>query len=222
MKQRMKTTSAGKKPVHFDPRSKLLLMLPANMVIVNALSFWLECAIALLFAFVLYIGGKKKVGIFCLGVYGATAVLSYLTALCLTGPLLMIGMLLVSTTRVSEFIAAMEKLHLPQAFTISLSVMFRFFPTVREEWDAIQDAMRLRGIGFSVRNLISKPLSMLEYILVPLLGSAVKIGEELSAAALTRGLGAPNPRTSICKIGFEGWDMAVILLSVLCTVFMFL
>ena len=36
------------------------------------------------------------------------------------------------------------------------------------------------------------PFLMLEYRLVPLMVSVVKIGDELSAAALTRGLGAPR------------------------------
>lgn len=36
---------------------------------------------------------------------------------------------------------------------------------------------------------------------------SIKIGEELSAAALTRGLGAPVRRTNICKIGFKALDI---------------
>ena len=34
----------------------------------------------------------------------------------------------------------------------------------------------------------------------------MKIGQELSAASLTRGLGGPTKRTNICKIGFGFWD----------------
>lgn len=37
--------------------------------------------------------------------------------------------------------------------------------------------------------------------------SVVKIGDELSAAALTRGLGAPVRRTDICRIGFHVQDV---------------
>lgn len=44
---------------------------------------------------------------------------------------------------------------------------------------------------------------------------SVKIGEELSAAALTRGLGAPVNRTNICQIGLGLLD---ILLCTLCLV----
>ena len=34
----------------------------------------------------------------------------------------------------------------------------------------------------------------------------MKIGDELSAAAVTRGLGGDIPRTHYCRIGFGIWD----------------
>ena len=37
----------------------------------------------------------------------------------------------------------------------------------------------------------------------------VKIGEELSASALTRGLGGPKKRTNICDIGFRAGDYII-------------
>lgn len=83
-----------------------------------------------------------------------------------------------------------------------------FFPTVGEEYGSITDAMRMRGIRFGG----GKPAKMLEYRMVPLMISCVKIGDELSAAALTRGLGAPVKRTNICKIGFGAWDFFALLL----------
>ena len=41
---------------------------------------------------------------------------------------------------------------------------------------------------------------------------SVKIGEELSAAALTRGLGGPVKRTNICKIGLHIQDIVLLLI----------
>lgn len=121
-------------------------------------------------------------------------------------PGIMMGYFLVTTTTVSEFTAAMERMHMPRQITIPLSVMFRFFPTVGEEMAAINDAMKMRGITFA------NPMRMLEYRLVPMLMCSVKIGEELSAAALTRGLGAPVKRTNICEVGFHIQDMFAILI----------
>ena len=86
---------------------------------------------------------------------------------------------------------------------IPMSVIFRFFPTIGEENAAISDAMRMRGIRFGGKH----PGRMLEYRLIPLMISVVKIGDELSAAALTRGLGAPVRRTDICRIGFHVQDV---------------
>ena len=42
---------------------------------------------------------------------------------------------------------------------------------------------------------------------------SVNIGSELSAAALTRGLGVGVRRTNICQIGFHLQDFAVLLLT---------
>lgn len=117
-------------------------------------------------------------------------------------PGIAIGSYLVSTTTVSEFTAAMFRLHLSEKIIIPLSVMFRFFPTVTDEAASINAAMKMRGIHIGGRNAGK----MLEYRLVPLMTCCVKIGEELSAAALTRGLGGKVRRTNICKIGFHVQD----------------
>lgn len=123
-------------------------------------------------------------------------------------PGIMMGYFLVTTTTVSEFTAAMERMHMPRQITIPMSVMFRFFPTVGEETAAINDAMRMRGITFS------NPLRMLEYRLVPMMMCSVKIGEELSVAALTRGLGNLAKRTNICEIGFQMPDILAVLVCI--------
>ena len=115
---------------------------------------------------------------------------------------IVMGEYLIGTTSVSEFISAMERLHMPQAVTIPMSVMFRLFPTIGEEWRSIRRAMRMRGIHFGGANAGR----ILEYQLIPMMTSTVRIGEELSASALTRGLGAPVRRTNICRIGFRLQD----------------
>lgn len=127
-------------------------------------------------------------------------------------PGMMMGAFLIASTSVSDFIAAMKRMHVSEKIIIPLSVIFRFFPTIGEENSAINDAMRMRGIGLGGRH----PEKMLEYRLIPLMISVVKIGDELSAAALTRGLGAPVKRTDICKIGFHAQDIVMILLCAAC------
>lgn len=127
-------------------------------------------------------------------------------------PGIMTGAFLLSTTTVSEFIAAMEQMRISEKIVIPLSVIFRFFPTIGEEYRAISDAMKMRGIRFGGRH----PARMLEYRLIPLMVSVIKIGDELSAAALTRGLGAPEKRTNVCRIGFHMQDLILLILCALC------
>ncbi len=117
-------------------------------------------------------------------------------------PGIMMGAFFIASTSVSDFMAAMKRMHVSEKLLIPMSVVFRFFPTIGEESGAISDAMRMRGIRFGGKH----PGKMFEYRLVPLMISIVKIGDELSAAALTRGLGAPVRRTDICQIGFHIQD----------------
>ena len=133
-------------------------------------------------------------------------------------PGIMMGAYLISSTSVSEFISAMERMHITEKIIIPMSVIFRFFPTIGEEYQAIRDAMKMRNIRFGGKN----PFLMIEYRLIPLMVSIVKIGDELSAAALTRGLGAPVRRTNVCEIGFHLQDILVIVLCLACFAVFFL
>ena len=123
-------------------------------------------------------------------------------------PGIMVGAFLVASTSVSDFLAAMKRMRVSEKILIPLSVIFRFLPTIGEENAAIRDAMRMWGIRFGGKH----PGRMLEYRLVPLMISVVRIGDELSAAALTRGLGAPGKRADLCEIGFHWQDVLLIAL----------
>ena len=123
-------------------------------------------------------------------------------------PGIMTGAYLISSTSVSEFISAMERMHVTEKIIIPLSVIFRFFPTIKEEYQAIRDAMKMRNIRFGGKN--------------PLMVSVIKIGDELSAAALTRGLGAPVRRTNVCEIGFHVQDFSAIVVCFACFILFFL
>lgn len=103
--------------------------------------------------------------------------------------------------------AAMNRMHAPQGLSISIAVMMRFFPTLAEEYRSIRDAMKMRGVQFGG----GKVTKMVTYRLIPLLFSSISIGDELSAAAITRGLGAPVKRTNVCEIGFHIHDFLIIM-----------
>lgn len=218
----LRNTRPAARQMYLDPRTKILLCLTVSSVMiasdtVGIMRYVQPClaAIPLLFLVTLK---KPYIAAYYLVIYAFSAtvprlLMPYLPPvvnLLFTGVVAMFtklipGMsmfcLLILTTTVSEFVAAMDGLRISKKFAVPVSVMFRFFPTIWEEYAAIRDAMRLREVG-SWRN----PMEMLEYRMVPLLTSLVSIGNELSASALTRGLNAPIRRTNMCPIGFHWQD----------------
>lgn len=122
-------------------------------------------------------------------------------------PCLITAWYVIRTTKIDEFMSAMQKMKLPDGITISLAVVMRFFPTIKEEYSSISDAMKMRGISFGGGNAAK----MIEYRMIPLLFSCVNIGDELSAAAITRGLGGKVKRTSVeeLRLRFIDWLLII-------------
>lgn len=128
-------------------------------------------------------------------------------------PVILAFSLMFQTTKISEFMAAFEKIHLPSAFVIPFAVFFRFLPTVKQELDGIRQAMSFRGIGLNAGNFILHPILMTEYILVPLLSSCVLIMDELVAASLVRGLDSERSRTCYLKISMKSYDYLILFVT---------
>lgn len=228
-----RSVTAEKRGLRLDPRTKLLMMVTVvtlmfstgNDGVMNIIKPVLSVLpVILLLTLGRYKTAAKYVVLYAVcfalervAIYYISGLPSFLLmAVCSImtrfAPGIMMAAFLVSSTSVSEFVAAMQRMHLSEKIIIPMSVIFRFVPTISEEYAAINDAMRMRGIRFGGKN----PFLMVEYRLVPLMVSVVKIGDELSAAALTRGLGAPVKRTNICEIGFHAQDVVAILLCLLC------
>lgn len=214
-----------------DPRTKLLLMIVINVAIFGGSIMYVMLIMAAIPLFLLFMSKKTKSALYCALVY-IIAVLSKEFFVSITYgtinvfivmvsgmlyrmmPGFIMGYYLVTTTKVSEFVASMERMYIPQKIIIPMSVMFRFFPTIGEEAHSINDAMRMRGVGFGIGNFLKAPITMIEYRMIPLLMSTVKIGNELSAASLTRGLGSPVKRTNICEIGFGIRDIILSVIAI--------
>ena len=77
--------------------------------------------------------------------------------------------------------AALQKMHVPNVLLVPLAVLFRFFPTLVQDFKSIRQAMRFRGISLSAGSVLLHPLQSAEYFLIPLLMSAEKTATELSA-----------------------------------------
>lgn len=128
-------------------------------------------------------------------------------------PAFMMGAYFLKSTTASECVASLGRMHIGRQITIPLSVLFRFLPTMQEESASIKDAMRMREVQFGTQKFWNNPTALIEYRFIPLMISVVKIGEDLSAAVLTRGLDNPIRRTNITKIGFTHYDVITLLIT---------
>ena len=215
-----------------DPRTKLLLLFTSSVFVVgNAGEAWMSVfywilvflPVALLFAEKEWKTGLVAIMIYIGSYYAQLALQHDLTTLqsvlalmlyIITKilPTVILARYIVKTTRVSEFLTAMNRMRVTDKITIPISVIFRFFPTVVEEARAINDAMRMRGIEMGAK----KAAETVEYRMVPLIASCSIIGEELSAAAMTRGLEVGKKRSCIWNIRFGFLDILIISLCVIC------
>ena len=192
-----------------DPRTKLFLVLCMGLSIALPVPMYVEAVNITFFACLFFLNGQAKTAVKLLLFFGVLAALSYVPqdAGFLGGIVLpaafmvrrfmlpiVAGKYLIDSTPIGLLMSALEKLKVPQSLVITLSVMFRFFPTLGEEYRCIKNAMKMRGIGLNALNVIRRPLMTLEYVMVPLLSSASRIGDELAAAGHTKGVDAPGKK----------------------------
>lgn len=232
----MQLIEAARQPIlRIDARTKFALLFGVGMSSLTFPPIWLEATTFALVALLLVLNRKVKTSIKFTSVFLIMLLLDWTVSLKVSGgfaallfslvrlgrlmlPIFMAGILLMKTTSVSEFMLSFERMHLPNKLIIPLSVMFRFIPTISEEWHSIRDAMRFRGIGISVRSVLTKPMMTLEYTMVPLLMSTATIADELAAASLSRGLDADTKRTCIEDVRLRPQDYLLILFSIVIAV----
>lgn len=211
-----------------DPRTKLFMVLVVSTIIMMSATTTLQWAIRMIITLIpiglLIVEKKYASAIRFLVLYSVALILTFrfmseesggLIQSLLIGycgivvqflPSIITAWYVVRTTKIGELMSAMQKMHVPNGITIALAVVMRFFPTIKEEYASIRDAMKMRGVMLGGGNA----LRMVEFRMIPLLFSCVNIGDELSAAAITRGLGGKVQRSSVVELKLSVIDYAFI------------
>ena len=210
------------KAVRLDPRTELLLLIIANIVAFTYSARWIEFAVIGVLAILLLCCGCGKTAVKWVIFFGCLVSVQYYVIPVLPKifvimfsiltvyirklfPCLMIGALILKTTPVRFLIIALRKWHIPQKLIIPLSITLRYFPAIKEENRHIRDAMKLRkihGLG-----------KKLECLVVPMLMSATGTADELSAAAITRGIENPVAKTCIVDLRLHFQDYICLLIG---------
>lgn len=198
-----------------DPRTELLLLVLANVIAFTQRSLHIEITWIILLLLLISACGLPKTAIQLAFAFAGCIFLQYYVfprgpqVLASTFfivvsyarkifPCLIVGSLIVKKTSVRELMLALRSWHIPQGLIITLSVTVRYFPAIKEEIGYIRDAMRLRNIH---------GIQKLEYLIVPIMISATSTAEELSAAAVTRGIENPCRKTSMVRMRFKLQDV---------------
>lgn len=209
-----------------DPRTGLALLVLSNVIAFTQQNIWVEAGWVLLLGLLLIVCGCKKTAVKSLLVFAFLLCLQWYilpvspkiiaTSFSIFAnysrrmfSCMMIGLLLIKKVPLKKFIVAMRKLHVPQKLITAVSVTLRYIPAIREESRHIRDAMRLQNI---------RGVQKVEALVVPLMVSAAGTAEELSAAAVTRGVENPAPKTSITELSFGMLDRVYLLLGAAFTV----
>lgn len=212
-----------------DVRTKLLLLLFSSVAVFLFYSFRLETCLVILLTLIQMlqkwrITGLKLPATYLLFVVVQEFLLPILpkTLMVMVSvlvvsfrrlfPCMMAGRLLMTTTTVAELMSGLERLKVPRQVIIPLAVTLRYLPAVKEELGHIRDAIRMRETEIRQKSRISRIVMRVEEYYVPLLVSAAQISEELSAAAITRGIDNPAKRTVLIRSRFGIWDVAIMLL----------
>lgn len=214
-----------------DPRTQIALIITVSGLLIQSSMTGTQIILNILLLSVpiifLLSGRQYKKALFYTGLFAANCFLaisiipkvstryaiflSTVTALCIkVMPGIILGFYIMSTIEAADLIAALEKTHMPKAVIWTISIVFRFFPTVKEELSATMDGIRVRGYRTSIFFL--HPVDALTYVFVPLIVSVVCIGDELLRATLTKGFSIHGKRTSLSEPKLKGQDYLVMCL----------
>lgn len=215
--------------IKLDPRTKMLLFLASGALSLGSFDDAVLAVYGALLCVLLGLCGRRVLALgagavfltclflrFCIETQATGNEVVVMVCLSVVGialfcfPVVVSLLMLVQTTRISQFLAAFQAMHLPPSVVIPVAVMFRFIPTVQDEWAGIRKAMAFRGIRVSLAGAARHPFQMAERVLVPLLFSSMAVMEELAAAALARGLDAGQGRTSYEEAKMGPLDYAVV------------
>ena len=217
-----------------DVRTKILLLCFANYLLMTRAMAFYELGFVATLTALFVVSGKAKKGMIYLTLFSILWLidtyaiselsgkwLSFLSMLAVGGrlmlPCFMAGSYLLATTSVHEFMVGLRKWHFPESLLLVLAVMFRFLPTIPEDYKHIRQSLKLRGIFIKASDIICHPIQFFEYVTVPLLMSATRTAQDLTVASLTKSISS-NPRKTSYKHYHMSWRDGLLLMTMLACV----
>ena len=111
-----------------------------------------------------------------------------------------------SQTTYTTISALNERITMLQTVVVALCVALRFFPTMGKEFSSVAEAMKVRGMALSPATVLRHPALTAENLMVPVMSRLAIVADELSNAAIVRGIDSAAARTSYYELRFGPAD----------------
>ena len=215
-------TFSSNAPFNPNPISKILVVFLTGLKVMHGINICFEFAIICIFLILFYLNGYKKTLfkwiVLCLVLYSLPnfmiiSTLNPILKMFLSIPIVfrmfllpfMAASFMIKTSDVGAIISSMDKLKISKNLSIPIAVMFRFFPSFKEEKKNIKMAMRVRGINFK------NPIKYLEYVSVPLLIISSNIADDIAKAAETKAIENPIAKIRYIRVKIQLIDFVYVL-----------
>lgn len=218
--------------IRLDPRAKLYLLVLSNLTLFFHISLTAEIILVAFLLSLYFLAGKYKSGLRMVVLYSvmvsidlfvipaASGLLLNIVSLISVGirmmlPCVISGAYAFSTTSVGEMVCGLRKLKIPEFIIIPSVTVIRFFPMIAEDYRQIRSAMAFRGIAYRNGAMLKHPIQSLEHVLMPLLMNSNNVAQDLSVAAMTKGISLKGTHTSMTELRMTFFDWFYMLI---CTV----
>lgn len=211
-------------PYNPNPITKICIIILLGFTVFHQVSIYFEWGIILLISFLFYKNGLKKEALKNAAFFAAFScivpnigIIKNMNSFIMMFFIVFVicrmiylpysaGKFFIRTSDVGSIISSMDKIKVPQNISIPIAVMFRFFPSFKEEWKNIKMAMKIRGIT------IKTPFSYMEYVIVPLLVVSSNIADDIAKAAETRCIESPVKKTRYISVKIKTIDFLYVIL----------
>ena len=129
-------------------------------------------------------------------------------------PFMLLGAVIKKQKNISEITIALERMRIPRGIILSIAVMFRYFPAIKDDFLIIIDSMKLKGLYTSKCAAIFHPIRTMEFIIVPMLFKSLRTAEELSCAALIKGIENTGHKTSYFDVRLRAADVVFLFTAI--------
>jgi len=121
--------------------------------------------------------------------------------------------LLFSTTTITEFRLALERLRLPYRYAFSLGLAFQSLSLLDDEWRAIREAQKVRGVSIDLRGwrALWKQMRNLVALTVPAVVLTTRRAWAITESAYARGFDSPRRQPyHVLALKFHDWAMMLV------------